>query len=66
MALSSEVQEFIRMANVQEREERKLQDMKDEKAVAQSIVAEKNAQIDAQQIIVQAGRAAIKAAAAAL
>lgn len=66
MALSSEIQEFIRLANVQEREERKLQDMKDEKAVAQSIVDEKKIQISDQQVIVQAGRAAIKAAAAAL
>ena len=66
MSLPDSVAEVIRLANIQEREERKLQDMRDEKAAAQTTVAEKNQQINDQQVIVQAGRSALKFAVAAL
>ena len=66
MSLPDSVAEVIRLANIQEREERKLQDMRDEKAAAQATVAEKNQQINDQQVIVQAGRSALKTAVSAL
>lgn len=66
MSLPDSVAEVIRLANIQEREERKLQDMRDEKAAAQATVAEKNQQINDQQVIVHAGRSALKIAVAAL
>ena len=63
MAIPAEVQEVIRLAITQEAEEKSLQTLKDGKKELQDRLALINARIDEQTPIVQAARAALKAAA---
>lgn len=64
MAIPSDIKEVIRLAQIQEAEEIKFQDLKDKKTLLIAQLADMNAQIDIQQPIVQSARLALKAAAA--
>ena len=64
MAIPSDVKEVIRLAQAQEYEETKLQELKDKKTALFAQVTDINTQIDVQQPIVQSARLALKAAAA--
>ena len=63
MAIPAEVKEVIRLAIIQEAEEKSLQTLKDGKNELQERLALVNARINEQAPIVQAARAALKAAA---
>lgn len=63
MAIPAEVKEVIRLAIIQEAEEKSLQTLKDGKNELQERLALVNSRIDEQAPIVKAARAALKAAA---
>lgn len=64
MAIPSDIKEVIRLAQIQESEEIKLQELKDKKIALNAQVDDLNTQIDIQLPIVQAARSSLKAAAA--
>lgn len=64
MAIPQEIQDVIRLANIQQTEESKLDAYKADKATHQSAITELNAKISDQQTIVIAARADLRAAAA--
>lgn len=63
MTIPVEIQEVIRLAKIQEIEEGKLDTYRAQKADHQAAIAELNTQITNQVTVVQAARAALKAAA---
>lgn len=66
MAIPAEIQEVIRLAQIQQTEESKLETYRSDKSTHQSAIAELNQKITDQSAVVSAARLELKAAAAKL